>query len=130
MNRKPVTLEDLDRDELLQLVRYNMLWRESDLVWAQWEAACARLKPLRDRHLAMFDALAPLSRAFDDALEALRAVQMQGDYRKVAGALRRLDRARTAYDAKKAEQDKLERQIDRLDKRKDGLYALYQELVR
>ena len=124
--RKTITLDDLDRDELLQLVRSSgiFLIAKSDLVWAQWEVATRREKEIRDRVFAMYEANRPLLEAYMDAMSAMSKAPVE----KLKGALKQFDRANAAYKAAVAQQEKLDAKADGYRRRADRLYKIHQDL--
>lgn len=130
-DRKPITLEDLDRDELLQLLRGRLCFgiRERDIVWAQWEVACARAAAARDEALAMYEEVRPLRAAQVEAAQALAAVSIEGHKRwlRLSKAFLRADAALREAEAR---QDKLMAKADRFERREERLYQLHGELPR
>lgn len=132
-DRKPTTLDDLDRDELLQFIRYGsgrlFLIRERDLVWAQWEVAGKRAAALRDQALAMYEEIKPLRAAQIAAAEALSKTSITESkrYMRLSKAFREADAALKAAEER---QDKLWAQAGRLDRKEERLYQLHSELPR
>lgn len=127
-DRKPTTLEDLDRDELLQLLRRRHFWiRERDMVWAQWEVACARASALRDQALAMYDEIKQLRTVQQDAAQALSQASTEDSKRwlRLSAAFRRADAALREAEVR---QDKVFAKADRFQRREERLYQLHQEL--
>lgn len=125
---KTPTLDDLDRDELLQLVRSHCFLRPRDLVWAQWEVATARAQAAREEAGRMFDRIRPAAEELDAALIVARTVQ--GPIKKVEAASANLRAAIAAHETLRAAQDKIFAKAERLARRADRLYALHEELSR
>lgn len=132
-DRKPTTLEDLDRDELLQLIRHGsgrlFLIRERDLVWAQWEVAGKRAAVLRDQHSAMYEEIKPLRAAYFAAAEALSRAP-NTDSKRILRLSKALRDAESALRAAEERQDKLWAQAGRLERREEKLYQRHSELPR
>jgi chromosome segregation ATPase len=126
--RKPITLADLDREELLKLALSHTFCTESDLVWAQWEVAITRTKAASDAAITFLEQLTPASRAFDAAHTEFR--EAESDLRKMARALKKIELARAEYRRVEAEYKRLSTKVDRLRRHADRLQRLYQELPR
>jgi len=129
-DRRPVTLDDLDRDELLHLVRNLGPWPEAALIWAQWLAACDRRRLAWDAYQQAFDAA---REAFDAWLDAGQAHGAALHALASTRTLDRLSRAYNAADRRRIDADAAQRRakakVDRAARREDALYARYQELT-
>jgi len=134
-DRKPTTLDDLDREELLQLIRDSLKWQvvgysERDLVWAQWQVATRRALALREQAAALSDTVIPLAGEWDAAIRARDEAGVAMNMKALDKALKRCDRASAAYKAAATEQDNIYAKADRHARRAERLYALCQELPR
>jgi hypothetical protein len=115
---RPVTLDDLDRDELLRLIRDGIiLWSEADLIWAQWRVACDRWQAawtaygqaVKTTSEARDTAIAA-GVAFGDALRALASARKLATLRRAHRvAEQRLIAAHAAEVRAKAKADRIER---------------------
>ncbi|MBI2235403.1 MAG: hypothetical protein HYU60_00335 [Magnetospirillum sp.] len=132
--RKPVTLDDLDRDELLQLIRGGLPrgfgYSERDLVWAQWEVACRRAHEMRELEITKGVAIIPLATDLDATIRERNAAHALGDLKEMQKAAEVFERAWAAYKAASDEKDKLYAKVERFERRADRLYKLHQELSR
>jgi hypothetical protein len=127
--RKPTTLEDLDRDELLRFARSRFWgWMERELVWAQWEVATERAQRASKAVTAFYDQLNVSAKAVDDAMRATHEGRASGEFKKWERARRNWAKLRANYLRLQDERDKLEAKVARLDRRADRLYQLHQEL--
>jgi len=116
------TLADLDRDELLRFAEcHAFAFRARDLIWVQWEVACRRRHAAYEDVLALADELIRLARAVDLAQDAVRANPTTA---------KQFFAAHAAYEEVTAREGKLRAKADRLDRRANRLYALYQSLPR
>jgi hypothetical protein len=122
-------LDDLDRDELLHLMR-RRLWRQSDLVWAQWEAACDRWEAAWDEYMRLGRATAEAYGASITATNALTEA-----CRNPARDLKALDRlsraaavAADVTEQARAREGRAKAKADRIDRRKERLLALHKEM--
>lgn len=127
---KATTLDDLDRDELLQLIRQGALFflTERDLVWAQWQVACRRAGVLRDKASAMHDTIKSLIDAWRDAIREQDAAHAATDIKKLNRALRRREQTYAAYQDAQRQADRMYAKAEREERRADRLYARHQEL--
>jgi hypothetical protein len=131
MSHRPVTLDDLDRDELLRLIRGGLLFRcsEADLIWAQWEVAGDRWQAAwaayRQASMAAHDALKALvaaNIAFGDALRGLASARKLASLsRATKAAGRRVIETSAAEARAKAKADRIRRRQDALLARHDAL---------
>lgn len=113
-DHKETTLEDLSREELLDLIRMRAFrLTERDLVFVQWGSAIRRAKAAWDAVISSFEVTRPLAEAVDLA--------------KTASA--KID-ALAAYRAANEEREKAERRAERLERQADALYQRLQELPR
>lgn len=110
---KPITLDDLDRDELLALARHG-LWSQRDLVWAQYEVSSLRARTAREASYLAWDRWCAACIARSQAFEA--------------GRDRAIVKAMEAEIAASAAKDRADSKARRLEARKDRLWKLYEEL--
>ncbi|MDR3437160.1 hypothetical protein [Telmatospirillum sp.] len=130
-DRKPVTLDDLSREELLRFVgRQIFVWTEKDLVWAQCEVASAAALRAREEACALSDQLIAAAGAIDCAVAQGAEGGSERDFKAMTRALKKWNEARANYQRLQGEQDKLDAKSDRWHRRADRLYCLYQELPR
>jgi len=113
-DRKPLTLDDLDREELLALARECCLVHQRDLVWARYQVASRRARAARDESDAAWDRWL---RAADGRSKAFAA----GDDRAIIKAME-------AELAAEAARDRAEAKVRRLEVLKEQLYKIHQEL--
>lgn len=128
-----LTLDDLDRDELLNLVRHTgLLWRPADLVWAQWEVASDRWNAAWDEYRrlgAEVHEAVVASIAATNALVAA-ACDPDGSIKTVSRLRRAAQAASTLVDQARDREDRARAKAARLGRRREAAYALYQELSR
>jgi len=126
-DRKPVTLDDLNRDELLSLAQSHGLWLESDLVWAQWMVASARALKAQDAVVTFLGQIGPAAKAFD---AAHKEFDPQASVQKMDRALKKIEVARAEYRRVEAEYSRLSAKAGWCQRRANRLYRLYEELPR
>ncbi|MDA8230366.1 MAG: hypothetical protein M0006_03415 [Magnetospirillum sp.] len=124
-----VTLDDLDRDELIQLARVYPLVDESALIWAQWRVALDRAMTARDQAFDLYGRIVIAEGAEAVARDAyhgaLLALRPQRTLDKAKAALRA---AEAACEALRTQRDRLYGKADRLERRADRLLARHKEL--
>ena len=136
MTVSAVTLDDLDRDELLQLIRRHtsLLLHPADLVWARWMVACDRCEMFRKQAMELRDqlttAMEDLSRDQGSYYEILLAPFDRKSERALRRARLAYEAAQKAYDRIYEEQKRLNRKGDRMSKLADQLYLLHEEMTR
>jgi hypothetical protein len=128
-DRKPVTPADLDREELLQLVRDIALVRETDLIWAQWQVLTSRARKLGMEAIALCtpisDGIIARSAAHDAYVAAMMAYKPVA---VVARAKKALREAEIAVEGIEAKQKRLFARERSLGRRADRLLARHKEL--
>ncbi len=128
-DRKPVTLDDLDREELLQLARDTLFVREMDLIWAQWQVLVRRRRQVGQQAIALYtpiaDAIAARGAASDAYGASLRAYKSPTIIARANKALRE---AELALDALEVKQKRLFDRERSMDRRADQLLALHKEM--
>jgi len=130
-DRRPVTLDDLDRDELLHLVRHIGLWRPADLVMAQRDAARDRWRVAWDEYMRLGDAAHEAAMASVAATKALvdACRDPAGDMKAVCRLRRAAVAASAAAGQARDREDRAKAKAERIDRRRAALRALYQELT-
>ncbi|MBI3445616.1 MAG: hypothetical protein HY055_09710 [Magnetospirillum sp.] len=131
--RKPTTLDDLDRDELLELIRNGFPrtgygYSERDLVSAQCDVAHSRLMAALDQVAAMNRSMIPLAVTVDETTTKILAARDKSDLPALKRALRLQDKALAAYRTKQAEEKKLDARAEKLRRRSDRLFTLWKDL--
>jgi len=129
-SRHAVTLDDLDRDELLRLARRHILWRPADLIWAQWEAACDRWESAWDEYCALSDQEGAALCASVAAVNALAsACRDPGHSRKALERLRRASiKAAAEHKQVQSETERARAKVDRIQRRQNALLAQHKEM--
>jgi hypothetical protein len=135
---KPTIVEDLDRDELLVLLRNSCALfaiKERDLVKAQWLIAGDRERIWREQALAKSREVVALAGRLDAAREKINAAAATftptrdgaDEFAKVGGLLAR---AWSAYTSASRELDALEARAARYERRADRLWQKLEEMSR
>lgn len=125
MSQNPIALEDLDREELLQLLRNVMPLRvrgPSEFLWVKWTVACRRADAALDAISAQSRATSDLLKPWDAADRACREALASGKYALIKKATLQLEKASAAYHAARDEEKRLEAKWDRLCRQRDRLY--------
>jgi hypothetical protein len=127
-------LDDLDRDELMQILRDHLGILEAiptgrlfvptqrDVGWARWQVASRRAGAASEKAFAEGRKLAPLAEAVDCSWRTWHEAVEAGRLPAADKAMRRFRRAREAYEAADAVRRRLETRADRLRRQADRLY--------
>lgn len=129
--RRPVTIDDLDRDELLRLIHGEcIIYSEAALIWAQWEVACERWRAAwatyrraSEAGHAAWDAWIATGDAYDDALRARASARS-----KLANLERAHDAAKQRLTEARAAEARAKAKADRIERRRDMLIAWHEAL--
>jgi len=125
-----ITIDDLDRDELLNLLHRIGLWRPADLVWAQWEVASHRWQAAWAEYMRLGDVAHEAVMASIAATDALAtAARDPAANIKTLARLRRASiAASTVAEQARDREDRARAKANRLARRQEALYALHREL--
>jgi len=128
--RHAVTLDDLDRDELLQLARRHILWRPADLIWAQWEAACDRWHVAWDEYMRLGETTRKAEMASITATNALAEACRNPacDGKTLNRLIRASDLACDAAKQARAREDRARAKADRIARRQEALLTQHKEM--
>lgn len=133
---KITTIDDLDRDELLQLIRgvhkrHFIGFFEKDLVWARWEVASARTVRFLDEASSLYDQISSARNEVLAKEKAYRAALLSAmrSPRTVAKIRKAYAVACAALDEIEERQRRLHDKSDRQRRLADQLYAQYERMI-